>query len=95
MLHLCYVCEVRESLENDAAMQEFIGYLMTERGYSEKTKEAYQRDLNDFCQFLENSGESSLLAVDHLDVRVYLAFLNGPAKSCVVRGSLRIRSSGE
>lgn len=63
-------------MENEAAMQEFMGYLMTERGYSEKTKEAYQRDLNDFCQFLENSGESSLLTVDHLDVRVYLSYLN-------------------
>lgn len=49
---------------------------MTERGYSEKTKEAYQRDLNDFCDFLKNSGEASLLPVSHLDVRVYLAFLN-------------------
>lgn len=49
---------------------------MNERGYSEKTKEAYQRDLNDFCRFLENSGEASLVTVDHLDVRVYLAFLN-------------------
>ena len=67
---------MRKSLENEAAMQEFMGYLMTERGYSEKTKEAYQRDLNDFCQFLENSGESSLLTVDHLDVRVYLSYLN-------------------
>lgn len=63
-------------MENEVAMQEFMGYLMTERGYSEKTKEAYQRDLNDFCQFLENSGESSLLTVDHLDVRVYLSYLN-------------------
>lgn len=49
---------------------------MNERGYSEKTKEAYQRDLNDFCRFLENSGEASLVTVNHLDVRVYLAFLN-------------------
>lgn len=49
---------------------------MTERGYSEKTKEAYQRDLNDLCIFLKDSGEPSLLAVDHLDVRVYLAYLN-------------------
>lgn len=57
-------------------MQEFVSYLMTERGYSEKTKEAYQRDLNDFCDFLKNSGEASLLPVSHLDVRVYLAFLN-------------------
>jgi integrase/recombinase XerC len=57
-------------------MQEFMTYLITERGYSEKTKEAYQRDLDDFSHFLENSGEASLIAVDHLDVRVYLAFLN-------------------
>jgi integrase/recombinase XerC len=63
-------------LENEAAMQEFMTYLITERGYSEKTKEAYQRDLDDFSHFLENSGEASLIAVDHLDVRVYLAFLN-------------------
>ncbi|WP_313630166.1 tyrosine recombinase XerC [Enterococcus devriesei] len=63
-------------MTNDATINEFISYLMIERGYSEKTKEAYQRDLNDFCRFLENSGEASLLAVDHLDVRVYLAFLN-------------------
>ncbi|OJG46615.1 tyrosine recombinase XerC [Enterococcus hermanniensis] len=49
---------------------------MTERGYSEKTKDAYLRDLNDFIQFLKESGEASLLDVDHLDVRVYLAFLN-------------------
>lgn len=63
-------------MNNEAAIQEFIGYLMTERGYSLKTKEAYQRDLNDFCQFLKDSGEESLVDVDHLDVRVYLAFLN-------------------
>ncbi|WP_213068473.1 site-specific integrase, partial [Acinetobacter baumannii] len=50
-------------------MREFMGYLITERGYSEKTKDAYERDLNDFCQFLENSGDPSLTAVDHLDVR--------------------------
>ena len=67
---------MRKSLENTAEIQEFMSYLITERGYSEKTKEAYQRDLNDFCQFLKDSGEATLLAVDHLDVRVYLAFLN-------------------
>ncbi|MEG1504270.1 MAG: tyrosine recombinase XerC [Enterococcus sp.] len=63
-------------MDNEQATNEFISYLMTERGYSEKTKDAYQRDLNDFTQFLKESGEDSLLAVDHLDVRVYLAFLN-------------------
>lgn len=63
-------------MENEAVVHEFMGYLMTERGYSKKTKEAYERDLNDFCHFLEDSGEASLMTVDHLDVRVYLAFLN-------------------
>lgn len=63
-------------MENEAAMQEFMSYLITERGYSKKTKEAYQRDLDDFCDFLKDSGEPLLMAVDHLDVRVYLAFLN-------------------
>ncbi|MFC4771357.1 tyrosine recombinase XerC [Enterococcus hermanniensis] len=63
-------------MDNEQAINEFISYLMTERGYSEKTKDAYLRDLNDFIQFLKESGEASLLDVDHLDVRVYLAFLN-------------------
>lgn len=53
-----------------------MSYLITERGYSNKTKEAYQRDLDDFCDFLRDSGEPLLISVNHLDVRVYLAFLN-------------------
>ncbi|MBO0452211.1 tyrosine recombinase XerC [Enterococcus sp. MJM16] len=57
-------------------MEEFMSYLITERGYSNKTKEAYQRDLDDFCDFLRDSGEPLLISVNHLDVRVYLAFLN-------------------
>ncbi|MGG5369228.1 tyrosine recombinase XerC [Enterococcus sp. AZ196] len=53
-----------------------MSYLITERGYSNKTKEAYQRDLDNFCDFLRDSGEPLLISVNHLDVRVYLAFLN-------------------
>ncbi|WP_242550270.1 tyrosine recombinase XerC [Candidatus Enterococcus murrayae] len=63
-------------MQNEEIMEEFMSYLITERGYSNKTKEAYQRDLDDFCDFLRDSGEPLLISVNHLDVRVYLAFLN-------------------
>lgn len=63
-------------MTNEEWIQDFMRYLITERGYSVKTKEAYLRDLTDFCEFLKDSGSSELLAIDHLDVRVYLAFLN-------------------
>lgn len=63
-------------MTNEEWIQDFMRYLITERGYSVKTKEAYLRDLTDFCEFLKDSGSPELLAIDHLDVRVYLAFLN-------------------
>ncbi|WP_429956839.1 tyrosine recombinase XerC [Enterococcus sp. AZ196] len=63
-------------MQNEEIMEEFMSYLITERGYSNKTKEAYQRDLDNFCDFLRDSGEPLLISVNHLDVRVYLAFLN-------------------
>ncbi|MBO1306788.1 tyrosine recombinase XerC [Enterococcus sp. 669A] len=63
-------------MTNEERIQEFMRYLITERGYSVKTKEAYLRDLQDFCDFLKDSGNEELLTIDHLDVRVYLAYLN-------------------
>ncbi len=56
--------------------KEFFRYLMVERGYSEKTHSAYTDDLRDFFKFLEESGNSNYLTIDHRDVRVYLSFLN-------------------
>ena len=46
-----------------------------ERGYSEKTREAYEEDLTNFERFLTESGEDDLLKINHLDVRVYLSYL--------------------
>ncbi|MGM0212612.1 tyrosine recombinase XerC [Enterococcus sp. AZ109] len=63
-------------MTNEERIQDFMRYLITERGYSVKTKEAYLRDLQDFCDFLKGSGNEELLTIDHLDVRVYLAYLN-------------------
>ena len=53
----------------------FLRYLIVERGYSEKTREAYEEDLTDFERFLTESGEDDLLKINHLDVRVYLSYL--------------------
>lgn len=53
----------------------FLRYLIVERGYSEKTREAYEEDLTNFEIFLTESGEDDLLKINHLDVRVYLSYL--------------------
>ncbi|MBF8807859.1 MAG: tyrosine recombinase XerC [Enterococcus lacertideformus] len=53
----------------------FLRYLIVERGYSEKTREAYQEDIVNFKEFLAESGDDDLLKVSHLDVRVYLSHL--------------------
>ncbi|EMF0506077.1 tyrosine recombinase XerC [Enterococcus hirae] len=53
----------------------FLRYLIVERGYSEKTREAYEEDLTNFERFLTESGEDDLLKINHLDVRVYLSYL--------------------
>jgi integrase/recombinase XerC len=53
----------------------FFRYLIVERGYSEKTKLAYEDDVKQFFEFLKNSGDEHYLSVDHLDVRTYLSYL--------------------
>ncbi|MEO1770303.1 tyrosine recombinase XerC [Candidatus Enterococcus ferrettii] len=81
-------------MTNEEWIQAFMRYLITERGYSVKTKEAYLRDLTAFCEFLEDSGSADLLAIDHLDVRVYLAFLNdrGYSRNTISRNIASLRS---
>lgn len=53
----------------------FSRYLIVERGYSEKTKLAYEEDIAHFFDFLRESGNEAYLTIDHLDVRTYLGFL--------------------
>ncbi|ALS00668.1 recombinase XerC [Enterococcus silesiacus] len=53
----------------------FLNYLIVERGYSEKTKIAYEEDMLNFFDFLKSSGEADYLSVDHLDIRTYLSVL--------------------
>ena len=56
--------------------KEYYRYLTVERGYSEKTKEAYKEDIDNFFVFLRDSGDADYLQIDHRDVRVYLSELN-------------------
>jgi tyrosine recombinase XerC len=55
---------------------EFFRYLLVERGYSDKTIQAYQEDIESFFEFLTLTGNSAYLEIDHRDVRVYLSELN-------------------
>ena len=64
------------SLPENELQNDFFRYLIVERGYSDKTKFAYQEDMEDFFRFLKESGNEDFLAIDHRDVRVYLSFLN-------------------
>ncbi|MFH0880806.1 MAG: site-specific tyrosine recombinase, partial [Lentisphaerota bacterium] len=55
-----------------ALLDQFIDYLMLERGLSENTRLAYSTDLNDFVTFLEKKKISSLNAVARRHVLDYL-----------------------
>lgn len=61
-------------------VQEFIRYLIVERGYSDKTRIAYEKDIADYQLFLSESGNASYLSVDYRDVRIYLGYLTNEKK---------------
>ncbi|MFV0557212.1 MAG: tyrosine recombinase XerC [Enterococcus sp.] len=74
--------------------EEFYRYLIYERGYSEKTKQAYEDDFVAFVAFLSESGDGNYLAVDYRDVRVYLSYLNenGYSRNSISRKMASLRS---
>ena len=76
MIQLFRVMKWGISLPENELQNDFFRYLIVERGYSDKTKSAYQEDMEDFFRFLKESGNEDFLAIDHRDVRVYLSFLN-------------------
>lgn len=59
----------------DEKISIFINYLLNERHYSDLTIKAYQRDLNEFEDFLISSGGTTFYDIAYQDVRLYLAFL--------------------
>lgn len=54
----------------------FCDYLIYERHYSDLTRNAYRDDLKHFQTFLNQSGDSDLLAVGSNDARIYLGYLS-------------------
>jgi integrase/recombinase XerD len=53
-------------------LDQFLHYLVVEKGLSQKTLEAYSHDLNRFVEFLEGKGKKDILGVDKFDVRAFL-----------------------
>lgn len=90
------LCNLMEEniMENTNWPELFLRYLIVERGYSQKTKLAYQEDLSHYFQFLKESGNTDYLTIDHLDVRVYLSFLyeNNYSRSTISRKIASLRS---
>ena len=62
-------------------LTDFLRYIIIERHYSEKTKEAYQDDILDFFLFLKETGNEDYLSVTVQDIRIYLSFLHDQSYS--------------
>lgn len=54
----------------------FMNYLKNERRYSQQTILAYSKDLYEFSDYLESSGESDITQLTYQDFRLFLAYLN-------------------
>lgn len=57
-------------------VQLFLDSLVQQKFYSQATVKAYQRDIQLFCRFLNQSGEADLLKVSLKDAKYFLAYLN-------------------
>jgi len=53
-------------------LKSYVHYLRVEKGLSRNTLDNYQRDLNSYMQFIENSGIMSLKDVAESDIAAYL-----------------------
>ncbi len=78
----------------EALVEDYIRILAVERGASEHTVRAYKRELTRFAAFVEKKCGGDLHAVEHTDIRAYLAGLydNGLQKSSAARALAAIRS---
>ena len=57
-------------------LTEFLRYIVIERQYSDKTRQAYEDDILDYFAFLKESGDEDYLNVTIQDIRIYLSFLH-------------------
>ncbi len=78
----------------DKLSKEFITRLKHERGYSEHTLRAYQKDLEQFDTFLKTEKCKSLKHINHLLLRKFLAILRSKnySKTTIARKLASLRS---
>lgn len=57
---------------NRMVIDEFIAYLTTEKNYSKNTKDSYERDIYDFCDFICKD----VLLITKDDIKTYIRFLS-------------------
>ncbi len=75
-------------LKND-----FLAYLLSEKGYSENTVKSYDEDLSQFISFLESKNINNPSDVTHKIIREFLAFLmNYFSRNTVIRKISAIKS---
>ncbi len=58
------------------SIQAFLDYLKIEKNYSDKTVEAYGRDLNDFALYIQNVYEKPVTEVTPREIRRWIMYLN-------------------
>ena len=74
--------------------EEFATWLVTERGVSSNTGEAYYKDIKRYVEFLESGGKGDPDAIEAADVYSYLGFLSecGMSPATIRRGLSSIRA---
>ncbi|MBN2544028.1 site-specific tyrosine recombinase XerD [bacterium] len=68
-------------MSNKEYLEQFISYIMLERGYSDNTLDAYRRDIGKFLAFLEEKGVEKLEAVDTFNISSYIRHLSNQGLS--------------
>jgi integrase/recombinase XerD len=83
-----------DNTENRSYVQEFIDYLVAERGLSLNTTEAYARDLRRLREYSEEYSKKSLLELEGKDISHYIWHLNasGYSSTSVARALAAIKS---
>ncbi|HGE72873.1 TPA: site-specific tyrosine recombinase XerD [Candidatus Poribacteria bacterium] len=66
-----------QKIKSESLIQQFTEYLLVEKGLSYNTIISYQRDLEDFAEFVEKNFENmNILEIDHHHIVKYLAYLS-------------------
>lgn len=87
-------CEVISMQNVNAPLISFLEYLQIEKNYSKYTIVFYQKDIEDFFDFMKEEAISSINEVTHTEARMYLTRLHQKkyARKSVARKTSSLRS---